>query len=248
MQRFPHDPQVGFEAAIQKDASPEDRRRNLETFKQADPENSLANYLSALDHFKAGEADATVKDLVAAAGKPQFQDYGPDRKQTDEEAYLAAGYPPGEAKLMGNWFLIEPQLVQFLELGQYLIGMADTYHQAGDENSRQYALQMAVDLGRRFGDPSPTEALANQLVGIRIERAVLNVMDPSTPYGTSGQTVQERLDQLVQRKEAIHVLTAQADPLWQKLSDQDWISYHNQVATIGEEAALRWMVSNIRLP
>jgi len=244
IQTFPNDPQVSFEAAIQKDASPEDRRRNLEAFKQADPENSLANYLSALEHFKTGETDATVKDLVAAAGKAQFLDYGRDRKQTDEEAYLAAGYPPGEAKMMGNMFLIEPHLVQFRELGQSLIAMADSYRRSGDEDSRQNAVQMAVDLGRRFGDPAPEVPLVNQLVGISIERATLAVLDPANPYGTTGQTVQERLDQLVQRKEAIHVISARADPLWEKLTDQDWISYHDQVAAIGEEAALRWMVSH----
>ena len=213
-------------------------------FKQDDPENSLADYLSAVDHFKAGEADATVKDLVAAAGKAQFNDYGRDRKQTDEEAYLAAGYPPGEAKMMGNMFLIEPHMVQFRELGKSLIAMADSYRRSGDEDSRQNAVQMAVDLGRRLGDPAPEVPLVNQLVGISIERATLAVLDPASPYGTTGQTVQERLDQLVQRKETIHVISAQADPLWEKLTDQDWISYHDQVAAIGEEAALRWMVSH----
>src|SRR5438105_3697944 len=40
--KYPNDPQVGFEAAIRMDASPEERRQALETFKQAAPENALA--------------------------------------------------------------------------------------------------------------------------------------------------------------------------------------------------------------
>jgi len=244
MEKYPNDPHVGFEAAIQKNVTPEARRQLLDAFMKADPENSLANYLSALEHFKAGEPDAIVKDLVAASGKSKFQDYLLDRKQTDEEAYLAAGYPPGEAKLMGNIFLIEPQLADFRQLGQHLVGLADVYKQSGDEDSRHNALQMGVDLGRRFGDPSSGEPLLNQLVGISIERMALDVLDPATPYGTAGQTVRDRLDELVARKESIHVLSAQADPLWETLSDQDWLNYYNQVAATGEEGALKWMVAN----
>jgi len=241
MQKFSNDPRVSFEAAIQQDTSPAERRQRLDGFMNADPENSLADYLSALDHFKAGDMDATVKDLVAAQGKVKFQDYAGDRKQTDEEAYLAAGYPPGEAKLMGNTFVIEPQLAEFRQLGKRLIGLADSYKQSGDEDSRQNALQMVVDLGRRFGDASTGEPLLGQLVGISIERMALEVADPNSPYGTASQTVAQRLNELLQRKESIHVLTAQADPLWEKLSDQDWISYYDQVAASGEEAGLKWL-------
>jgi RNA polymerase sigma factor (sigma-70 family) len=244
MTKYPTDPQVSFEAVIQKDISPEERRRRLDSFMKADPENSLASYLSALDHFKAGEPEATIKDLVAAAGKTQFQDYAKDRKQTDEEAYLAAGYPPGESKLMGNTFVIEPQLADFRQLGRYLIGLADNYDKSADASSRQNALQMTVDLGKRFGDQASGGPLMIQLVGISIERMALEVMDPASPYGAAGETVRERLDQLLARKESIHVLTAQADPIWERLSDRDWISYYNQVASIGEEEALKWMVAN----
>ena len=244
MQKYPTDPQVGFEAAIRMDAPTEERRAWLDAFKQSAPENALANYLSALDYFKAGDSDHAVTDLNAAASKPQFQDYSHDRIQMDEEAYLAAGYPPGEAKFAANVWLATPQLVQVRELGQKLIGLASSYQQSGDETSRQAVLQMAVDLGRRFGDPSSGEALANQLVGISVERAALGVAEPSSPYGTSGQTVQDRLDQLVQQKEAIHQLTNQTDPLWQTLSDQDWLNYHNQLDAVGEAAALRWLLSS----
>jgi hypothetical protein len=211
---------------------------------RADPENSLVDYMSALEHFKAGDLDATVKDLVAAREKPQFQDYAGERKQTDEEAYLAAGYPPGEAKLMGNTFVTEPQLAEFRQVGQQLIGLADSYKQSGDEESRQNALQMVVDLGRRFGDATTGEPLLGQLVGISIERMALEVADPNASYGTAGQTVAQRLNEILQRQESIHVLTAQADPLWEKLSDQDWINYYGQVSANGEESGMKWLTAN----
>ncbi len=118
LEKFPNDPQVAFEAAIGNNASPQEQRQSLDALKQSAPENSLANYLSGVAYMKAGQTAEAVQDFAAAAGKPQFQDYAQDRIQSDEEAYLSAGYPPGEAKLMANAFLATPQFVQVKEAGQ----------------------------------------------------------------------------------------------------------------------------------
>jgi len=244
MEKYPKDPQVAFAAAILLDAPAEERRQWLDAFKQSAPDNRLANYLSALDYLKAGQTDQGVQDLVAASGKAQFLDYGKESIQADEQAYLAAGYPPGEAGMLANTFLAEPQLVSIKELGKNLVDLAATYQRSGDESSRVAALQMAMDLGRRLSDPSAGETLLRQMVGISVERTALGALDPAGLYGTAGQTVQQRLDELVQQKEALHLLAKQADPLWQTLSDQDWVDYHSQQAASGEEMAMRWLVSS----
>ena len=242
MQKYPNDPQVGFEAAIRREASPAERRQWLDAFKQSAPDNALANYLSALDHFKGGQTDQAVHDLVAASGKPQFQDYSLDRVQSDEEAYRAAGYPVAEAKIVATSHLLLPQLAQVRDLSRNIIDLANSYQQTGDEGSRQAALQMAVNLGRRYGDAAAGEWLISQLVGINVERMALSAMDPNSPYGGTGDTVQNRLDQLSQQRAAFRELSNQADPFWQSMTDQDWISYHNRSAVFGEEAAMRWLV------
>ena len=84
--------------------------------------------------------------------------------------------------------------------------------------------------------------LIARLVGINVERTALGAMDPDGAYGVNGQTVQDRLNQLIQQRTAIRELGQQADPLWHSMSDQDWISYHNRSAAFGEEAAMRWLV------
>jgi hypothetical protein len=84
MQNFPNDPQVAFEAAFKKDASPEDQRQWLRALKQSAPLNALADYLSAAHYFRAGQPDQAVQDLIAASGKPQFQDYTLERVQDDD--------------------------------------------------------------------------------------------------------------------------------------------------------------------
>ena len=242
MQTYPNDPQVGFEAAIRKDAAPAERRQWLDILKQSAPENALANYLSALDHFKTGQSDQAVQDLIAAAGKSQFNDYSLDRVQADEEAYRAAGYPVADAQVVATSHLLFPQLVQVKELSGKILDLANSYQQAGDGASRQAALQIAVNLGGRYSGGSAGEPLIAQLVGTAVERTALGAMDPNGPYGVNGQTAQDRLNQLAQQRTAIRELGQQADPLWQTMSEQDWISYHNRSTAFGEEAAMRWMV------
>jgi len=244
MEKYPTDPQVAFAAAIRLDAPAGERRQWLDAFKQSAPDNLLANYLSALDYLNAGQVEEGVQDLAAASGKAQFLDYSKDSIQADEQAYLAAGYPPGEAGMLANTFLAEPQLVAVKELGGKLTELAASYRATGDESSRMSALQMAVDMGRRLSEPSAGETLLRQALGISVERAALSALDPASSYGTDGQTVQQRLDELVEQKKTIRALADQADALWKTLSGQDWVDYHSQLAASGEEMAIRWLVAN----
>ena len=242
MGQYPNDPQVAFEAVFKKDASPEERHQWLEALKKSDTGNSLPNYLLALDYFKSGQTDQAVQELVAASGKQQFQDYTLDRMQDDEEAYLAAGYSVAEAKTIPGSQLLLPQLRQVKDLGLSLVDLAKSYRQSGDEVSAQAALQMAANLGQRYRD-TPGETEVSWLVGMAVERIALSAMDPGSPYGSDGQTVQDRLNQLAQKNTEMKELNAQLEPLLPNLSDQDWISYKDRWRVFGEEAAIRWVVN-----
>jgi RNA polymerase sigma factor (sigma-70 family) len=243
MQKFPNNPQVAFEAALRKEATPAERHHWLEAMKQAAPQNSLADYLSALDQFKAGQTDQAVQELLSASGKQELQDYSRQRSQDDEEAYRVAGYSVHEAKLIAAAHLLLPHLAQMRELGNYIVDLAKSYAQAGDASSAQNALQMGITMGRRFGDPSPGESLIGQLVGIAVERTTLGAMDPKAISGADGQTVEERLKQLTERRSAIQQLSHEAESLWPTLPDEDWISFNDRSKVFGEEAALRWVTS-----
>lgn len=243
MQKYPADPQVNFEAAFRKDLSAEERRQWLNSFKRSAPENALADYLSAADHFKSGLTDRGVEDLISASGKRGFADYSLDRVQNDEEAYLSAGYSVAEAKTVSSMQLLLPQLREMKELGLKTIELAGLYQQAGDDASAQAALQMVAMLGRRYSEVTPGEAEVSQLVGMALERAALGRMDPNTPYGPTGQTVQDRLNGLEQQQLALKELNRQLEPLLPGLSDQDWIIYKDRWRLFGEEAALRWVIN-----
>ena len=240
MQKYPNHPQVDFEAALRNDAT--DRRQWLDALKQSAPENALANYLSAADDFKAGQIDQAVQELVAASGKPQFQDYSLDRVQDDEEAYRAAGYSVAESKAIATMQLLLPQLVQVRELNGRIVDLANSYRQAGDPDSAQAALQMAANLGQRYGNTVVGETEISRLVGLAVERIALNAMDPNSPYGSAGQTVQDRLDHLARQSTELKQIAEQTQALQDLVSDQDWISYQDRWRVFGEEAAGKWLL------
>ncbi len=243
MQNFPGDPQVAFEAVIKKDLSPELRRQWLNNFEQAAPDNALANYLSAREYFKAGQTDQAVQELVTAASKPQFQDYTLDRRQDDEEAYLASGYPVGAAKMIASGPVLLPQLAELKQLGLQMVELSNSYRNAGDQASAQTVLEMTMNLGQGYG---PGDCAISHLVGMVIQRNALNALDPNTPFGANGQTVQDRLDQLAQQKAAIKTLFDQGNPLLQSMSERDWITYIDRDKAYGEEAAMRWALAKFR--
>ena len=243
MQKYPREPQVAFEALLRRDSTPAERSWWLDAFKQSAPDNALPNYLAALDDFKAGHTQQALQELVSASSKPQFADFSLERAQDDEEAYRTAGRSVGDAKLAATANLRLPHLVQVRELSRNIIDLANSYQQAGDEASRQTALQMAVNLGRRFGEDSAGESLISQLMGINVERTALQAMDPSSPLGDNRQTVQDRITQLVQQRAAIKALNQQAEPLWANLSDQDWATYIDRSQVFGEHRALNWLVN-----
>jgi tetratricopeptide (TPR) repeat protein len=243
MQKYPNDPQVDFEAAFQSNATPEERRQWLNAFENAAPNNALPNYLSALDYFKAGQSDQAFQEMAAASAKQGFQDYSTERLMDDREAYLDAGYSTAEAEVSSATQLLLPQLFDVKQLGLDLIGLSNSYQQAGDSDSAQAALQMAFGLGQRYVNEGPAEAEVSQLVGMAVERMALGAMDPGSPFGDGGQTVQDQINQLTQDRATLNDLNQQAEPLLEALSDQDYLTYKDRWMAFGEEAALRWVIA-----
>lgn len=242
MERFPNDPQVAFEAVLSKKLSPTEQRQWLDTFKKDAPNNAMGNYLSAYNYLTSGQMDQAVKELSSSANK-QFQDYSMPRVQDDVEAYLAAGYSMVDARALAYSQLSLPQLSQLVQLSHGVSDLASAYQQAGDQNSMQAALQIQAAMGQRYAQTQPGEAEVSQLVGMAIERQALQKMNPTDPYGVDGQTVQDRLNQIMQERRALNELNAQVDPLMSTVTDQDWMVYKDRWIMFGEKNALQWVVN-----
>ena len=245
MKTYPNDPQVDFRAALDKNLSPEEQRQWLNAFEKSAPDNALANYLSALNYFGSGQNDQAVQELNAAAGKSQFQDYFQDSQQSLEEAYLASGYPVADAEMIGTAQIQLPQLAALKQLGNNMVSLANSYQQAGDPTSAQSMLQMAVNLGQNLNDPF----LITSLVGMAIERNALSAMNPASPYGRAGQTVQDQLNQLTQQRTTLMNINDQFQhSVAPVMSEPDWISYEQRRTLFSETAAQQWAIGKYGQP
>jgi hypothetical protein len=239
-ERFPDDVRVQF-AAIFKSDSPEERSQWLDRLRQSAPDNALPDYLSAFDDLKAGRTEQGVQELSAAAGKTGFQDYALDSIQSAEEAYRSAGCSEAEAKMVATQETPLPQLAQLKQLSLSIVDLANSYRQAGDTASGQTVLDMAIHLGQQLDANGPGgQFLINNLVGIAIQLNALKAMDPASPYGSSGQTVQDSIDQLMEQRAASKQLRQQTETLWQTMPPQDMISFFDRQKLYGEQATLQW--------
>jgi hypothetical protein len=162
----------------------------------------------------------------------------------DEEAYLAAGYSAAEAKAVGlEQLVLMPNRGDLKQLTYDMVELAKSYQRSGDEASAQRVLQMTAQLGRRGQTPGPGQITTDKFLGLAMETLALNAMNPSSPYGDSGQTVRDRLNQIAQEKAALKDLIERADAFRQTMTDQDWIALSDRLKIFGEEAALRWVLT-----
>jgi RNA polymerase sigma factor (sigma-70 family) len=242
MEKYPNNPQVALEAALDRNLSPQAQRQWLGTFEADDPGNALPNYLSALSDFNAGQTDQGIQELTAAGGK-QYDDYSLEREEDDEEAYSSAGYSTPDAETIATQSLIISQDPEIKQLGVDLVSLASAYSQSGDQASARASLQMAMSLGQNMITQSSGTAMISQLVGMAIEKIALNTMDPNSVFGDAGLTVQDQLDQLAQERANLNSLVQQANPLMQSLSDQEMLNFDNRRMMFGEVAAMQWVVS-----
>ncbi len=143
--------------------------------------------------------------------------------------------------MIATWGVMLPHLKELKQLGQNMVDLASSYRQAGDEASAQVVLQMGLNLGQQMS-ASPTDPLITQLVGMAAQRLALGELDPASSYGTAGQTVQDRLDQLIRQRATIDDLVKQFQQFHQTMSPQDWINYNDRIRAFGEENALWWAI------
>jgi tetratricopeptide (TPR) repeat protein len=243
MEKFPDDPRVAFDAVfLNSEATAEERRQWVEKFKQNAPDNALASYVSALDYFKSGQSDQAVQELVAASAKSQFQDYFWDQVQNAEEAWRASGYSELDARWLGVSQRQLPHLTQLKQLNQNIVDLANAYRQAGDVASAQAALQYDIQLGERLAQ-FPNDPLITHLVGFAIQRNALGALDPNDPYGATGLTVADQMEQIKQRREAIKDLNQQVEPLFPLLSQQDFITWADRRRAYGDLNAMQWIIN-----
>ena len=241
---FAGNPQVQL-AILARDVFPGERRKWLDAFKESSSGNSLANYLSAQDHFKNGQPDAAIKELLEASGKPQFTDYSMESYLGAEELSRFGGLSPmmantaAMAAMAGD---LLPELANMKGVANGILEAQKPYVNSGDAASVANLSEMGVNLADRLTTGEGGRFVINQLVGIATESIALKSLNQTEPYDfLGGKTPAQRLDELKQQKVSFRELTATLQPSFYSLPEAEQNSYIDRVKIYGEVAAMRWL-------
>jgi hypothetical protein len=211
---------------------PAKRLEILESLKQSDPDNGIAGVLSARALFDLGKNDEALAALSESAGKP-ISDYRLLSSQNDEEALLAAGFPPLQAKLAGLFPETEPVVSEMAKLGKELKKQRESDGLAGNDaavqSSRDLQLQLAGQL-RQGG------FMVDSMVASALEKGALKEID--TPEARA------RLEELAQEKNAVKEYNKRLVLLYQTTTvpESDQLLYFDRVKLFGEKAAADWLL------
>jgi hypothetical protein len=239
LDRFPTNRLVALEA-YHSATTPEERRRWIDSFKQAAPGNALGHYLSAREHFATGQTDAGITELMAASSAPAWSTFARESILNAEEAYRASGSSEVEAKVAAGLGLPLPHLAKLRELGNSLRELADSYQAAGDEASARATLQLGLTLANRISNPVEPTFTIDKLVSIATEAKLLEGVAPETAYDEGGRTVAQRLEELQRQKEQLKGLGKETGTILEKISEPDLLQFMERWETLGEPDAVQW--------
>jgi hypothetical protein len=232
-------------SVLARDVFQEERRKWLDLFKASSPDNSLANYLSAQDHFKNGQTAAALNELAEATRKPQFKDYAVESKLDEEELNLEARRSSLQSKLASLGWAADllPELVTFKILAQDTSALQKQYLDAGDTGSAEHLAQIGVTLANRLNSGDSAKLVINQLVGMAIERIMLQQLNQDVGYDfLGGKTPKDRMEELKQQKLSLKDWAKSSDrAALANMTEAELLSYYDRQKLYGELEATRWL-------
>lgn len=241
--KFPNDPYVQWAMLTSEGLGGEQRRQWLEAFKTSSPDNSLAHYLSAAEHFKAGNQDAAIKELLDASGKKQFKDFAIEAMIDEQDLHRFAGQSAMMAVHAHGWASdLSRQLSPMKAVANGIAEAQAKYAQGGDTTSADNLRQIGFGLADRLDSGDGGKFLLSQMVGAAIEGIMLKNLDPNTTYESlGGKTPAERQTEMKQQKAEYRKLMPALSEAYNVLSESEWVSYSDRMKAHGELEALRWL-------
>lgn len=244
---FPNDPQVQWAMLTSENLRGEDRRKWLEAFKASSPDNSLAYYLSAAEHFKTGDRATALSEIAAASGKGLFKDYALESMIDEQELRRASGQSAMLAMHGNGWSAA--LLQELAPMKAVANGVADAQQQlkdSGDAAGAENLVQMGLTLSGRLNGSEGNKFVIGELVGNAIESRMLAALEPNTPYDSlGGKTPTQRKEEMQQAKAAQRELMNVLPEAYGVLNEAEWASYSDRLKTFGEREALKWLKQRV---
>ncbi len=239
---FPNEPAVVL-AAVARNAFPENNREWMDQLKKIDPQNSLPDYLSALGHLRAGAPGEALKDLAAAAKKPLYEDYMIDTLQSLEDIHLSNGRSSAEAKAIAMHGLLMPQVPEMGDLTRELVGLQNSYLEAGDSASAVEIARLGVSMSDRLRYGEGAKSLLGEVVGLVMEQRLVKNLDPNGSYNFLREPVSSIINNFPVREAAFKQTGDTFSDWFVNAEYSDVVSYFDRLKLYGESAAIGWLTN-----
>ena len=237
---YPNDPAVQMNA-IALDVFPGRQREWLDRFKQAAPENSLANYLSAHDYFRNAKPELALKELAEAASMRGFSDYTERTLQDLEEVHMQSGKTTAEAKAVAMAGTLLPHLKPLKELAQEIGSLQQRYLATGDATSAEAVARLGWNVGQQLTVGEGSRYIINQTVGLTVEQELLTRLPPESQPDFLLMPVKDQLAAIDGRKKALREINPLFDQLLATANEIEIINFCDRMKLYGESAALEWL-------
>ena len=208
----------------------------------SDPDNALASYLSAQDHFDNGKPEEAIQDLFASVNKPSFNDYSHFDIQSAEEMYLAAGNSPVESKILAVEQEYLPHLHKLHDLGIPLVKQLEAASARNDTQTFYDLAQIGMRLGASVGHNEGVKATIHYVLGIDVQYRILRTLQPDGQYPFLQSTPEEAIADLTARRQHIRHLRKNYGDL-ANAPKNDIIGYFDPMKVHGEINALEWLTA-----
>lgn len=231
MEKFPRDPQVLL-TSLRLASDPAKRLEVLTALKQTDPGNGLGYCLAARALFDLGKSSDAISELAQASGKP-VDDMTLVFSQNTEEAYLAAGLSPVEAKMTSLFQSSKIELIGLRQLTDHLRDLRKSDAAAGNAEAVQSSRDLQIAMAREIQNGG---FIVDSMVAMVVEKRALREIDT--------QESRARLLELDQQKksmndDALRIPTLMQDPT---VLPSDWNLYFDRAKLFGEKAANEWIL------
>ncbi len=235
----PKNPLPQLELALRGETS-EERSAAIAAFRAAAPDNSLGHYLAADQAFRSGDTAAASEALLKTLDSPHFITYDRAIVDSNEQAFLGAGYEPQAASFAAMDSAYLSHLKAINAVAESLRSLQAESIRAADFEAAGQTLAIGLKLGQRMQDERPN--LLEQMMGMSVETRLLNQLDPLTAVGPGGQTAGGRLEALTAKRLELEDLARRFEPAFANADDATQSQLVSKMKAEGHLAAMRWLV------
>ena len=244
--RFPSDPHAHFELAMRSENSVE-KQRSIAELIRTDPGNALGPYLAAHEAFKEGRTDEAVRQLAVASAVGRIDAYNGAFLKENEQAYLAAGFPPTEAKAAAVFGHVIDYDQQLNGLFENMTKVRESYDQQGNADAAFALTEQGIAFARKL-QAIPGQSASGELAGLATESRFLEGLDSSTILGDQNITVEARRATIAQEVDAIKETMRGVDRSSPAVTPQIMAQYIDRLVSDGELRATQWLRGTLGLP